>query len=348
MALLEVRSLRKSFEPGKAAVDDVTFSVNEAEIVCLLGPSGCGKTTLLRCIAGLETTDRGMVTFDGRNMGQVAPHKRDFGMMFQDFALFPHKNVFDNVAFGLQMHGQTTDAIQIRVNDMLELVDLVGYGEREIEQLSGGEQQRVALARALAPRPRLLMLDEPLGALDRALRERLMLDLRNILKLVGVTGIYVTHDQTEAFAVADRIAVMNQGHIEQLDYPELIFHEPLSPFVARFLGFPNMLEAEAISPDLVRTSIGDLRIASKVPMGTTRLTLLIRPEAATLLKQDTPGEINVLQAVLEMISFRGKYYQVWVNIMDQTLMFEVSRIDRKPGEVLHLALDPTALRILPV
>jgi ABC-type Fe3+/spermidine/putrescine transport system ATPase subunit len=199
MAFLEVRSLSKSFEPGTKAVDNVTLSVAEGEIVCLLGPSGCGKTTLLRSIAGLEIPDQGNILFDGRDMMPIPPHKREFGMMFQDFALFPHKNVFDNIAFGLQMHHETDGNIRSRVEEMLQLVDLTGFAERKIEQLSGGEQQRVALARALAPHPRLLMLDEPLGSLDRALRERLMLDLWAILKQVGVTAIYVTHDSNGIF-----------------------------------------------------------------------------------------------------------------------------------------------------
>jgi ABC-type Fe3+/spermidine/putrescine transport system ATPase subunit len=161
LTLLQCRSLQKSFEPGKSAVSDVSLDIGEGEIVSLLGPSGCGKTTLLRIIAGLEEPDRGEVWFDGRDMAAVPPHRRDFGMMFQDFALFPHKNVFENIAFGLRMHGGSPASVEQRANEMLRLVELAGFGQREVDQLSGGEQQRVALARALAPRPRLLMLDEP-------------------------------------------------------------------------------------------------------------------------------------------------------------------------------------------
>ena len=243
MTLLRCRALRKSFEPGKSAVSGVSSDISDGEIVSLLGPSGCGKTTLLRIIAGLEQPDSGEVWFDGRNMAAVPPHRRDFGMMFQDFALFPHKNVSENIAFGLQMHGRSPASIEHRVNEMLQLVELVSLGQRDVDQLSGGEQQRVALARALAPRPRLLMLDEPLGALDRQLRERLMLDLRAILNKVGVTALYVTHDQLEAFAVSDRVAVMNQGQIEQLAAPEIVYESPATPFVARFLGFQNIILA---------------------------------------------------------------------------------------------------------
>ncbi len=347
MALLEVRSLSKRFEPGKSAVDNVTLSVNQAEIVCLLGPSGCGKTTLLRSIAGLEIPDTGTVLFAGRDVAQVPPHKRDFGMMFQDFALFPHKNVYDNIAFGLQMRYETPENIHSRVHAMLELVDLVGYGEREIEQLSGGEQQRVALARALAPRPSLLMLDEPLGALDRALRERLMLDLREILKQVGVTAIYVTHDQTEAFAVADRVAVMNRGHIEQFDPPQIVFLHPASPFVARFLGFQNIMGGEVVNEEVVRTQVGDLKITSRLPEVATHVTLLVRPEAARILHSEEDGIVNELLVKLKLLSFRGKYYQVWVQVADQDLMFEISQVTERVGDSVRLSLNPAALELLP-
>ncbi len=347
MALLEVRSLVKRFDPSKAAVDDVTLSVSQAEIVCLLGPSGCGKTTLLRSIAGLEVPDHGTVSFDGRDLAKVPPHKRDFGMMFQDFALFPHKSVFDNIAFGLQMHHETSERIRSRVHEMLELVDLVGYDERDIERLSGGEQQRVALARVLAPRPRLLMLDEPLGALDRALRERLMLELRRILKNVGVTAIYVTHDQTEAFAVADRVAVMNQGHIEQFDSPQTVFLQPSTTFVARFLGFRNVLDAEVIKPDTVKTKIGNLRISSHLSEDAIEVILLMRPEAAEILSSGECGNVNELLAKVRMLSYRGKYYQVWFQVADQELMFELANVDEEVGDMVCLKLDPAALRILP-
>jgi ABC-type Fe3+/spermidine/putrescine transport system ATPase subunit len=181
MPLLTINNLSKSFGPETWAVRAVSFTVEPGEIICLLGPSGCGKTTLLRLIAGLEEADAGQVIFEGRDITPLPPHQRGFGMMFQDFALFPHKNVFENIAFGLRMHGVIADQIRARVAEMLALVDLTGFAQRDIDRLSGGEQQRVALARALAPGPRLLMLDEPLGALDRALRERLMLVLRPVL-----------------------------------------------------------------------------------------------------------------------------------------------------------------------
>ena len=195
---------------------------------------------------------------------------------------------------------------------MLALVDLAGYDERDIAQLSGGEQQRVALARALAPGPRLLMLDEPLGALDRALRERLMLELRAILKRVGVTAVYVTHDQTEAFAIADRIAVMNKGQIEQVAAPQTVYGRPATPFVARFLGLFNVLAGTAIAAGLVETAIGRLVCVDQLPAAGTPLTLLVRPEAARAVSAAGAGAENVIAGKLTAVSFRGKYYQIWL------------------------------------
>ncbi|MDX1414371.1 MAG: ABC transporter ATP-binding protein [Candidatus Promineifilaceae bacterium] len=346
MSYLQVDSLSKSFEPGKSAVDKVSFALDKGEILCLLGPSGCGKTTLLRCIAQLETPDGGSVHFDNRDMRGVEPHKRDFGMMFQDFALFPHKNVYDNIAFGLQMHGDSKEIIKVRVEEMLDLVDLSDYADRAIEQLSGGEQQRVALARALAPRPKLLMLDEPLGSLDRALRERLMLELRTILKAVGVTAIYVTHDQTEAFAVSDRIAVMNHGRFEQIGVPRDVFRHPASPFVAQFFGFENLLNGQVTRPGVVHTTIGDLRIASQEGQATDFVTLLIRPEAAAI-NPNVAKPDNERTVELRDVSFRGSYYQIWVTINDQVLKFDIPDIDSSPGERIRVVLDPKAIIILP-
>jgi thiamine transport system ATP-binding protein len=222
--------------------------------VCVLGPSGCGKTTLLRAIAGLEPPSGGRVTWDGADLGGVAPHRRGFGMVFQDFALFPHRDVFGNVAFGLRMAGADRAAQRARVDEVLALVGLEGYGPRSIATLSGGEQQRVALARALAPRPRLLLLDEPLGSLDRSLRQRLVVELRELLTTAGVSAVYVTHDQEEAFALADALVVMRAGRVVQRGTPEAVWSHPRDEFVARFLGFDNVLDGRVIRPDAFRPS----------------------------------------------------------------------------------------------
>ncbi len=347
MALLEVNSLSKSYTAGQFAVDSVSLSVEQNAIVCLLGPSGCGKTSLLRSIAGLELPDAGEVWFDGQDMVHVPPYQRDFGMMFQDFALFPHKNVAENIAFGLQMQGQSQEEIERRVREMLQLVALPGFAERDVAQLSGGEQQRVALARSLAPEPRLLMLDEPLGALDRALRERLMLDLRRILKDVSVTAIYVTHDQTEAFAVADRVALMNAGRIEQVDTPQTVYYQPATQFAARFLGFRNLLPAVVADKQTVRTAIGELAVVETNAAPGSRVTLLIRPEAAAITEAGQTVGQSQIEAVVMQVSFRGKYSQVWFAAAGETLLFEMSDNALVVGETVTLSIDPRATNLLP-
>ena len=246
--LLEIAHIYKSY-PGLPVLHDLSLTADEGEIVCLLGPSGCGKSTLLRIVAGLETPDAGQVRFDGQDLAGVPPHRRRFGLMFQDYALFPHKDVAGNVAFGLRMARLPASEISARVREMLALVGLSGAEQRRVTELSGGEQQRVALARSLAPGPRLLMFDEPLGALDRALREQLMNDLRVILKQVCVTAVYVTHDQEEAFAIGDRVAIMRArpdigegGRIEQIGTPQEVYRQPVNAYVARFLGFQNLID----------------------------------------------------------------------------------------------------------
>ncbi|MEM7112011.1 MAG: ABC transporter ATP-binding protein [Chloroflexota bacterium] len=324
MMLLDVRHVSKSFSEETTAVSQASLTIDEGEIVCLLGPSGCGKTTLLRMIAGLEKQDEGEIWFDSRCIDPVPPHKRDFGMMFQEYALFPHKNVFQNIAFGLQMRRDSQKEIDVRVAEMLALVELEGFGERDISQLSGGERQRVALARSLAPGPRLLMLDEPLGALDRALRERLMVDLRGILKRVGVTAVYVTHDQTEAFAIADRIVVMNASKIERVDTPEAVYERPGTPFVARFLGFENVLAAEVVTAGVVGTAVGEFQLETGKTAVGSAVSLLIKPQALAELDAEIEAGINVLNGRLHTTTFRGRYYQLWIQPegSDKMLMLE--------------------------
>src|SRR3972149_644150 len=240
--MLELRKIRKSFG-GKAALSDVSFRVASGGIVALLGPSGSGKSTLLSIVAGLEKADRGQVRWDGKNLSGIPAHRRKFGLMFQDFALFRHRDVCGNVAFGLQVASKPPTQVRKRVDEVLHRVGLAALEHREVSALSGGEQQRVALARALAPQPRLLMLDEPLGALDRALRIRLLEDLSSILRKAGQTSLYVTHDQEEAYAIADRIVLLNAGRVAQIATPQQLYRNPASAFVARFLGFENLLPA---------------------------------------------------------------------------------------------------------
>ncbi len=312
MALLRVRGLRKSFG-SQPVLRGVSLDVEAGELVCLLGPSGCGKTTFLRVVAGLEEPDGGTLHFGSQDLAQVPVHRRRFGLMFQDFALFPHLNVYDNVAYGLRMAGWKEAAVRGRVAEMLALVNLEGYAGRTVFELSGGERQRVALARSLAPSPRLLMLDEPLGSLDRTLRERLMVELRAILKEVGVTALYVTHDQQEAFAVADRIAVMHRGEFVQIGTPEAVYARPATPFVARFLGLNNLVPARVPSehPRQALTPLGTFRLPESAHPGEG--LLLIRPEVdPEHLGQE--GEAGAIWGRVAALSFRGSDYHMELEV----------------------------------
>jgi iron(III) transport system ATP-binding protein len=240
--MLTIEQLSKRFGET-AAVSSVSLQVGQGEFLTLLGPSGCGKTTTLRLIAGFETPDAGRIVLGGRDITTLPPQRRDIGMVFQNYALFPHLNVHENVAFGLKARGVARGDIAERVDRALELVDLGGYGRRRVQQLSGGQQQRVALARALAPEPPVLLLDEPLSNLDAALRERTRYELRLLLERLRITTVFVTHDQEEAFALSDRIALMNASRLEQLGTPEALYAEPSSAFAASFLGRANFLPA---------------------------------------------------------------------------------------------------------
>ena len=364
--MLEFTDIEKSFD-GKPVLRGVSYALGAGEILVLLGASGCGKTTLLRIIAGLETADAGELILDGEDLTAVPVHQRGFGFVFQDYALFPHKNVYDNVVFGLRMQKWSADKMRARVDQVLALVGLAEFDERSIHDLSGGEQQRVALARALAPAPRLLLLDEPLGALDRALRERLMLDLRTILKDAGsvvgrpegITAVYVTHDQAEAFAIADQVVVMNQGHIEQVGSPTDLYRQPATPFVARFLGMGNVFEgeskeisrgdAETQREFVIETALGDLEVSplSISPRGgEKRVSVLIRPEAGRLAEADDVE--NVIQGVVVDVSFRGRYQIVTIRVGDVVLKLEMETavILPHPGQPIAISLDKTAILLL--
>ncbi|MEU3214644.1 ABC transporter ATP-binding protein [Streptomyces sp. NPDC006971] len=258
----------------RTALDRVDLAVDEHEIVCVLGPSGSGKSTLLRVVAGLQRTDGGRVLLDGADQAGVPVHRRGLGLMFQDHQLFPHRDVGANVAFGLRMRGVSRRDQERRVGELLDLVGLPGAQRRAVAALSGGEQQRVALARALAPRPKLLMLDEPLGQLDRGLRERLVAELRTLFGRLGTTVLAVTHDQGEAFALADRVVVMRDGHIAQTGTPLEVWQRPASAFVARFLGFDNVVAA-TVDGAVADTAWGGVPVPEGSPQG--ERALLVRP-----------------------------------------------------------------------
>ena len=347
---LTLTAITKRFGPA-FALDRVSFNVSSGEIVGLLGPSGSGKSTLLNVIAGIEAPDEGGIAWNGQDLTHVPVHRRGFGLMFQDYALFPHKNVFENVAFGLRLRGRPAGEIRSAVAEALRTVGLPGFEKRNVNALSGGEAQRVALARALVPRPRLLMLDEPLGALDRNLRERLMSELPAILKRLGQTAIYVTHDQEEAFSIADRLVLLNAGRVAQIGRPAEVYASPASEFVARFLGLSNLIQGTVENPDplRVRTDLGSLLAAAPdghSPRPGDSVTVLIRPEVG-----NTAGAagINRIGGTLRQVSFRGQSTRARVRIDDrQELTFDFSAGASLPevGQPIQLSLPPERVQVL--
>ena len=357
MALLEVSGLSKAFE-GVRAVDRVSFSADRGELLCLLGPSGCGKTTLLRLLAGLEEPDAGTVRFDEGTISGQAPEQRGFGLMFQDLALFPHMDVFGNVSFGLRMQRLPRTQIQARVHELLDLVEMGGYANRKVHELSGGERQRVALARSLAPAPRLLMLDEPLGSLDRALRDSLQGQVRRILKEVGVTSIYVTHDRDEAFAMADRLIFMNRGRIVQTGTPEEVVADPADGFVARSLGFKNILRGVVLSGGEmleIDCSVGVLSVAKPPDLetaGGAELMLLIDEKGIAMsgIPLGETATSNLLQGMITERVFRGDGYELRVQVGQGELYCHASAAAVadlvQPGQHVEVAIDPKAIRFL--
>lgn len=313
----------------------IDLEIRTGEIVCLLGPSGCGKTTLLRLIAGLEPLDGGDILYDGQSILPIPVHERHFGLMFQDFALFPHLNVADNVAFGLKMQGMPDREIKACVSEVLELVDLVGFERRDVARLSGGERQRVALARSLAPRPRFLMLDEPLSSLDAALRDDLTSDLRRIIKQLGITALYVTHDQREAFIVADRVAILNQGRIEQIDTPNRLYQSPKTVFAARFLGLENILSVQRQDAEYAQTTLGTFVLAESAPY------LLLHPDGISIDAASGPG---ILAEVTEAIFIGGSHRIRARHHSGQVLMFWSRNGDAAQyGDKVNLRIDPRAV-----
>lgn len=336
--MLELRDISRSYG-GQQALEDVSFEVAEGEIVALLGPSGSGKSTLLNIVSGLESADRGEVLWKGKNLEQVSPHKRGFGLMFQDYALFPHRDVGGNVGFGLEMAGLDVEARGERVGEVLTLVGMRDFEQRDVGNLSGGEQQRVALARALAPQPRLLMLDEPLGSLDRGLRERLLTDLEGILRASGQTSLYVTHDQEEAFAIADRIVLLREGRVAQIGRPEELYRKPASIFVARFLGLSNLIGAEVRKKKghkQAHTSLGAFVLPDGVPQGPA--TLLLRPDRIHL---GDEGRVRLDAKVLAR-HFRGNTSLIEVESAEERLRFEIRTSDALPevGKIIQISFDP--------
>jgi len=307
--IISIKDVTKRFGSVVTAVEDVSVEIEEGEFFALLGPSGCGKTTLLRMLAGFEVPSEGSIVIDGQNMDGVDPNRRPVNMVFQSYAVFPHMRVFDNVAYGLKVTGVGKAEIKERVDEALGLVQLDGFGDREPDQLSGGQRQRVALARALVKRPRVLLLDEPLSALDAKLRGAMQLELVRLQKTVGITFVIVTHDQDEALSMADRVAVMEAGKVRQIAPPSELYEYPASRFVADFIGKMNLFEGRATSP---RAGVLDVEISGlgsfEIPHDAAAsgdIGIAIRPEKLRVSAEQPGGSSICFAAVLDQVAYHG-------------------------------------------
>jgi putrescine transport system ATP-binding protein len=339
---------------GPAAVDGVSLGIERGEFCVLLGPSGCGKTTLLRLVAGLEAPDRGRVVIDGADMADVPPYRRPVNIMFQSYALFPHMNVARNVGFGLRQERLARDVVAGRVAAMLGLVNMTDFAARRPDQLSGGEKQRVALARALVKEPKLLLLDEPLTALDRKLREETRFEVKRIHQRVGITFLMVTHDQEEAMSMATRIAVMRDGRIEQMGAPEAVYERPANRFVAGFLGAINLFEGTVVGAEngllWVATEAGALAVKHDPLTLGRAVAVAVRPEKLLLAAPQAAGR-NLLKGKLHSAAFRGEVSSYEVELADGrllrlTLPNRQSGAGLAPGVEICLSFAPDAARVL--
>jgi putrescine transport system ATP-binding protein len=337
--LLSVEGVSKRYG-AVVALDEITLDVGAGEFFALLGPSGCGKTTLMRSIAGFETPDAGRLTLSGEDLAGVPPYRRPVNMMFQSYALFPHLDVFENIAFGLRRKGEREEAIRARVGELLEMTQLAPFGARRINELSGGQRQRVALARALAPRPALLLLDEPLGALDRKLREETQFQLKEIQRKTQTSFVIVTHDQDEALAIADRIAVMRAGRLEQIASPIDIYEKPATRFVAGFVGETNFIEG-VVARDSGATFVTSFarlpRAECALPEG-ARATLSIRPERIEISREG-----QGIAGRVEDYVFRGEYTLLRVRVAPDAVL-RVGAYDGRftIGDEVRLTIVPEA------
>ncbi|MCF3639324.1 ABC transporter ATP-binding protein [Rhizobium sp. TRM95111] len=324
MSFLTLSNIQKSFGPVQV-VKDFNMTIEKGEFVSFLGPSGCGKTTVLRMIAGFESPSGGTIAIDGKSQQNLKPNQRNIGMVFQAYALFPNMNVADNVAFGLKIAGRPKAEIDARVKEMLSLIHLDHLAERYPFQMSGGQQQRVALARALAPKPQVLLLDEPLSALDAKIRVSLREEIRMIQQQLGITTVFVTHDQEEALSISDRIVVMNAGRADQIGKPAEIYNRPATRFVANFVGTLNLIEAKVVDPAANRVTIGDQGVTLRESIGGAKagdtLSLALRPESGSI-APDAKGD-TALSGKVVSSNFLGSVIRTRMDVGGHVISFDM-------------------------
>ncbi len=359
MAFIEIKNLFKRFKEV-VAVNHIGLEVNQGEMLTLLGPSGCGKTTTLRCIAGLETPEEGDIVIDGKPMlseGFVQPSKRGIGMVFQNYAVWPHMRVFNNIVYGLRLQRISRQSIRERAQQALELVGLTGLEDRYPAQLSGGQQQRVALARALVRNPKVLLLDEPLSNLDAKLRERMRFEIKSLVKRMGITSVYVTHDQAEAMVISDRIAVMDSGDIVQIGTAQEIYERPANRFVADFIGAMNFMSGEVVQVlqdtdgVYVRTEFSD-KMLCKTPNITEttpgkKVYASIRPEDVEVFAEPPQSRENLFRGTIAHKAYLGNFLYFFVSVNGTMIRVQIPhQMPQEEGEELYLFLNPQKCMIL--
>ena len=339
--IIEIINLTRQFDDGVVAVDNVSFYVRKGEFVTFLGPSGCGKTTTLRMIAGFDKPTDGKILLNGKDISNLPPNKRPINTVFQRYALFPHLNVYENIAFGLKVKKLSKTEIKEKVEEMLRLVNLVGFEKRNINTLSGGQQQRVAIARALINEPRVLLLDEPLGALDLKLRKDMQVELKNIQQRIGITFIYVTHDQEEALSMSDTVVVMADGKIQQIGTPIDIYNEPKNAFVADFIGESNILDGVMLDDFKVKFAGHVFKCLDKGFDKNEPVDVVVRPEDVDVV----PVEKGMLSGVISSVTFKGVHFEIIVDIKGFKWMIQTTDY-AAPGETIGLYIEPDAIHIM--
>ena len=326
---------------GQKVLDGLSLDIHDKEFVTFLGPSGCGKTTTLRVIAGFVTPKSGNVFFDGKDIANMPPYKRPVNTVFQKYALFPHLNVFENVAFGLRLKKMTEDEIRPKVLEMLEIVGLKGFERRSIYQLSGGQQQRVAIARSLVNQPRVLLLDEPLGALDLKLRKEMQLELKRLQREMNITFVYVTHDQEEALTMSDTVVVMSGGKIQQIGSPQDIYNEPKNAFVARFIGDSNIVDGVMLKDFLVNFGGHDFTCVDRGFKVNEPVQVVIRPEDV----QIVPHSVGMLTGLVREVIFKGVHFEMHVDVEGYEWIIHSTQASQ-PGELIGMNIGPDEIHIM--